>query len=177
MTATSVKMHIEGADTAQRVLRHLQFAARRRVVTAATRAGCKEIVLIARRMAPVRTGMMKRQISTSVKFDRIRGKVAGTVRVKRTRAMKRDDKRAAARYVHLVVGGARAHEIPRADAPEHVALRTQHGFFTRVQHPGMKPRPFMDQAANVGWRAAVAAFSAKFDEALLKEEAKAKVTA
>jgi len=175
----NVGVRIEGAEKTRKVLAHLDMAARRRVVSAAVRAGNKVLITTARRLAPVDTGNLRRQISGSVKNDRTTGTVTGLVRAKRTKAMLKKRSSNAARYLHLVTGGTRPHLIPDATAPikrdgteKRNALVTPFGYVSRIEHPGTRPQPFMDAAANVAYRPALSAFEKQFAEKMRAETAK-----
>lgn len=166
--SATVSIHIEGATVAVQSLKDLEFAARRRVVSAAVRASNRAIVAEAKKLAPVGTGLLRKQIRGTVQMDRSSGRVYGYVRARASTAQKTKGVTNAARYVHLVVGGAKAHAIERKD--KNLAVGT--GFFTRVWHPGIKPRPFMEQAASAAFGQAISDFSEKFEEALVKETTK-----
>jgi HK97 gp10 family phage protein len=171
-SATSkVSIHIEGATTAVQSLKELEFNARRRVVSAAVRASNAVIVREAKKLAPTDTGLLQRSIRGTVKMDRVSGRVYGYVRAKRSAGQKKKAKEGdknPARYAHLVIGGTKAHEIKRDKGG--LAIGT--GFYTRVWHPGIKPRPFMEQAASNAFQEAISDFSEKFQEALTKETTK-----
>lgn len=167
----TVQVRIEGATVADKTLRDIEFAARRRVVSAAVRAGNAVIIREARNLAPVRTGNLRRQIRGTVKMDRVSGRVYGYVRARATKAQRTKGVQSAARYAHLVVAGTKPHEIP---ARPRGAMQLPGGFFTRVMHPGARPRPFMEQAASNVFSDAVRAFDFKFSERLIVEINKAR---
>lgn len=163
---TGVTLRLEGADLYREALTTLEMAARRRIVTAATRAGAKEILTVARRMAPVRSGRLRRQLASSIKFDRVNGKVTATIKAKKTKADKREGARHAGRYLHLVVSGTKPHEISPANRD---ALAIGVHAYARITHPGARGRPFLDTAADAVWRDSVRAFDFKFSERLIIE--------
>ena len=160
-----VAVHIEGADFAVEALKQVEFAVRRRVLSAAVRAANAVVVREAKLLAPTgATGMLKKQIRGTVKFDPRGGLITGHVRSAATKKQRGKGIHNAARYAHLVIGGTKPHVIQRAeDGP---ALATPSGFYTRIQHPGSKPRPFMEQAADKCFREAVAHFESKLEERL-----------
>lgn len=166
-----ITVRLEGADTANKILRHLEFKIQRRVVTAAVRAGMAEVRKEARARAPVDTGQLQRQLGVSVSMDRVSGKVSGKLRAKRFKGQKKKGAAAAGRYVHLVVAGTRPHEIKPSAA---AALVVGGSPYTRVDHPGAKPRPFLDEAARAAFPHAVRAFTFKLDERIAVEAAKAR---
>ena len=169
-TTSKVSIHIEGATTAVQSLKELEFAARRRVVSAAVRASNAVIVREAKKLAPEDTGLLKRSIRGSVKMDRASGRVYGSIRAKRSSAQKKKAKEGdknPARYAHLVIGGTKPHSIQKGDETAMLALPG--GWFTRVWHPGIKPRPFMEQAASNAFQEAISDFSEKFEEKLVAE--------
>ena len=47
-------------------------------------------------------------------------------------------------------------------------------FYTRIEHPGAKPRPFMEQAADASFHMAVRAFESKLEERINVEQNKLK---
>lgn len=168
-SGSRVTTHIVGADQAVEALKKLEFAARRRVVTSATRASNAVLVRAAREMSPVgKTGQLKKQIRGTVKFDRITGTVSGTIRSHATKKQSAKGIRTAARYAHLVIGGTRPHEITASGD----GLKTPAGFYRRINHPGAKPRPFMEEAANQYFQQAINAFGFQLDVALSREVAK-----
>lgn len=168
-----VTVHIEGVEGALEVLKQLEFAARRRVVSAAVRASNAVVVKEAKSLAPVgKTGKLKKQIRGTVKMQPASGIVYGTIRSGATKAMRKKGVKSAARYAHLVIGGTKPHSIQKGD--EGAMLALPGGYYTRLNHPGAKPRPFMEQAANQVFQAAINAFGFKLDEALAKEIEKVK---
>lgn len=172
-TSSKVSIHLEGATVAVESLKELEFAVRRRVVSAAVRASNAEIVREARKLAPVATGLLAKSIRGTVKMDRASGRVYGYVRAKRSagqsKKAKEGDKNPA-RYAHLVIGGTKPHSIQKGDKSEMLALPG--GWYTRVWHPGIKPRPFMEQAASNVFPHAVRAFELKLEERLIVETTK-----
>jgi len=168
-----VSVHVEGVREAVEVLKKLEFAARRRVVSAAVRAANAVIVKTARSLAPVgKTGLLKKQIRGSVKFQPGSGVVWGDIRSHATKAQRKRGGPNAGKYAHLVIGGTRPHSIEKGATGAMLALPS--GFYSRVMHPGARPRPFMDQAANAAFREAINAFGWKMDQALAKEIEKVK---
>lgn len=170
---SKVEVRIDGVAAAVEVLKTLEFAIRRRVVSAAVRAANAVIVREARQLAPVgATGLLKKQMRGTVKMQRASGIVYGTIRSGATKAMRKKGVKTAARYAHLVIGGTKPHSIQQGDQGPMLALPG--GWYTRLWHPGAKPRPFMEQAANMAFQQAINAFEFKMDEALAKEIAKAR---
>lgn len=164
---SAITTRIIGADTAIKALQQLEFAARRRVVSAAVRASNTVIVREARSRAPVgKTGELKRQIRGTVKMDQATGIVRGEIKSRATKRQRDSGVRFASKYAHLVIGGTKPHDIQRKDGG---SLATPQGYYQRVQHPGAKPRPFMEQAADAVFQQAINAFGVKFDIAFLKE--------
>ena len=166
-----ITLHLEGATTAHEGLTKLEYAARRRVVSAAVRAANSVVVKKARELCPVgKTGQLKKQLHGTVKQDRVSGTVYGYVRSSATKRQRKKGIVTAARYAHLVIGGTKPHSIEKGD--ELAMLKLPGGFYTRVNHPGAKPRPFMERAADAVFHDAIFAFAAKFDERLAVERAK-----
>lgn len=156
MSDIEVRVSVEGIDRAVRNLHTLERKMIRRIVSSGVRAADKEIVTEARLLAPVRTGALRRSIRASVKMDRVRGAVVGTIQSKSTKSMKR--KGQDAYYAHMVVGGTRPHDIKHATFEG----RT----YAVVHHPGAKPNPFMERAARHVFARAVNAFNKAFNEKL-----------
>ncbi len=165
-----ITLDVHGAASAEKALRDLEHAARRRVVTAATRAGLGEFRKAARSRAPSRTGQLRKQLVTrSVKLDKTTGTVTGKVGAKRSKAQARKGASSAGRYLHLVVGSTRPHTIRAARGS---ALGLPGGPRASVEHPGTVGRPSIDQASQAAFAAAMAAFSKKLRERLAVEVAK-----
>jgi len=168
-----ITTRIEGVKEATEALKQLEFAARRRVVSAAVRAANAVIVKEARHLAPVgKTGQLKKQIRGTVKMDRVSGVVRGEIKSSPTKKQRKPGVRFASKYAHMVIAGTKPHSIQKGAGGPMLQLPT--GFYARLWHPGAKPRPFMEQAASTAFQAAVNAFGFKFDEALAKEIEKVK---
>jgi HK97 gp10 family phage protein len=182
-TYPTVDIRIEGVSRAVANLDTLEYNARRRVVSAAVRAANAVVVRAARVNAPKRSGALSASIRGSLKLDRSTGSLIGTVAFKSTKAQKR--KGMDAFYAHMVIGGTKAHQIPTAHAAARMRKEKYGGgadmryaanrgararryaafegrVFSRVQHPGIKPNPFMERTAKATFAAAVGAFTAKF---------------
>ncbi|NLX57284.1 MAG: hypothetical protein GXY58_19415 [Planctomycetaceae bacterium] len=171
---STITTRIVGADAAIKALQQLEFAARRRVVLAAVRASNAVIVREARSRAPVgKSGELKRQIRGTVKMDQISGDVRGESKSRATKRQRDSGVRFASRYAHMVIGGTKPHEITRRDGG---SLATPQGYYQRIQHPGAKPRPFMEQAADAAFQTAINAFGIKFGMAFLREAEKARTS-
>ena len=166
-------VRIDGLQETKRMLAKLEQKARRRVVTSAVRAGNREVIKTARAEAPVDTGTLKRQIRQTIKMDRMRGIVRGTVKPKRTKSQRKKGQGAQGRVLHIIVGGARPHVIRPKKAN---ALAFGGGAVKEVQHPGHKGNPFMDRAFRVSHARATRAFSKAFREKMDSEIQKARVT-
>lgn len=160
-----MSVRVEGLEQAQTALKRLEYNARRRVVSAGVRAANAEAVKRARSAAPVDQGNLRRQIRASVRIDRKSGKVIGRVRPKATKTEKGKGHSKAAAYLHLVIRGTKPHGI---GGP--VVIGGQ--IVSRVQHPGARPNPFMDRAAQAAFTPSVAAFTRKFREKMEAETKK-----
>ena len=159
---------ITGIRASNEALRQLEFAARRRVVSAAIRAGASVVQDAARQRAPVGlTGNLRRQLRTSVKMDRSTGTVSATIAGRATKANKA--KGQVAWYTRLVIGGTKPHMIRPVLAG---GLSIGDGVYGSALHPGAKPNPFMEQAADSVAAAAVQAFDARFFEKMEEEIAR-----
>jgi HK97 gp10 family phage protein len=168
LTDVDIKTTVTGIRASNEALRQLEYAARRRVVSAAVRAGAVVVQKEARQHAPVGvTGQLRKQLRTSVKMDRSTGTVAATISGRATKANKA--KGQVAWYTRLVIEGTKPHAIRPAVAG---GLAFGDGVYSGVMHPGAKPNPFMEQAADSASAAAIAAFDARFAEKMEEEIAK-----
>ena len=161
---SGVTVELKGVRSTYETLKDMEFKIVRKILQSAVRAGMAEIRTTARKLAPVETGLLRKQLTSSAKTDRVTGTVVGTLKPKRTKAARAKGKAHSGRYLHLVVGGTKEHGIS--------AARFKGQYYSRVQHPGAKPQPFMDQAVSISYRAALISFNAKLDERVLKEAAK-----
>ena len=162
--AETVSVRVEGIDQAIRSLRTIDYNARRRVASAGVRAGNRVFVKAARSAAPKRTGVLAKSIRGSVKLDRSAGTLRGTVASKATRAQKK--KGHDSYYAHMVIGGAKPHAIPKS---RRGVIAIGRKVYRRVQHPGTRPNPFLEQVATREFNNAVRAFEKAFGEKLEKE--------
>lgn len=167
-------VRLEGASTANRILKDLEFKVRRRIVTAAVRAGCRELIKEVRARCPVDRGHLKKQFRTSVKMQRATGQVIGKVKPKPTKGQRAKGQGHAGRYLHFVVGGTKPHQIPKPGRQAVMLVGGQP--YSRIDHPGARPRPFMDEAARFGMPHAMRAFTLKMDERMRKELLKIRAT-
>lgn len=189
----TIDIRIEGVARAVANLRSLEYNTRRRVVSAAVRAANAVVVKEARAQAPRRRGALAASIRGSLKLDRSTGTLVGAIAFKSTKAQKR--KGWDAFYAHMVIGGTKPHQIPRSHKVARLRKEKYGGgkdmryaanrgtiarryavfggrVYSRVQHPGIKPNPFMERTADTSFTAAVAAFQTKFSEAMEAEIAK-----
>lgn len=139
---------------------------RRRCVTAASRAGGNEILKRSRAEAPSRTGMMRKQLRLSMKFDGRKGLVTARVWPKATKSQRRKGHRPRGPIVHLVAAGTKPHTI---SGP--ISFNGQ--VFAAAHHPGSRANPFQDRAARAAYSPAVAAFRRRFFAKIEEEKAKA----
>lgn len=156
-----ITFKVEGIYKAAQELKQFDFKIRRNIVQSATRAGINVMRTKARQLAPKRTGLLAKQLTTGIKTDRVTGIVTGTLKPKRTKAARRKKIKHSGHYLHMVVGGTKAHRI---EAPKGEAMKFGGGYLTRVDHPGARAQPFMDQAYDQGYRGALVMFASKFDE-------------
>lgn len=189
-TYPTVDIRIEGVSRAIANLTSLEYNTRRRVVSAAVRAANAVVVKAAKAAAPKRRGALAASIRGSLKLQRDTGTMVGTIAFKSTKAQKK--KGWDAFYPHMVIGGTKPHAIPRAYreartrkqkygggkdmryAANRGSIKRRYAVFggrvySRVQHPGIKPNPFMERAAESSFSAAVAAFGNRFGEAMEAE--------
>lgn len=161
-------VRVEGLAEAREILQRLPHNIIRNAVTAAVRAGNRVVIMEARRQAPIGdTGRLAKSIRGSVKFDRHRGIVYGSVRPKNTKKERKTGK--ATYYGKFVIGGTRPHVIPKEGTD---AMAIKGNVFARIEHPGAKANPFMDRAAHMAFDGAVAAFRKKYAERAEAETAK-----
>lgn len=171
MPQDGLTLDVRGLRSAARALEGLERKARRRVCSAAVRAGNGVFIKEARRLAPYRTGQMRRQIRGSVKMQQASGTVVGTVQPRSTKKERRKGQKAHA--AHLVVGGTKPHVIRARSAD---SLRFGRVYVEQVNHPGARANPFMERAANTAFRDAVKAFDKKYAERLDVEARKARAS-
>ena len=165
MAETSVTMTVYGIENAKRALASLEHKARRRVVSAGVRAGNKVLRDTARSLAPSRTGTLRKSINSSIKLDRATGIVRGTIYAgKATKAMQK--KKQTAYYAHMVHGGTKPHEI---SVPKRKGMTVGGAVVQRVMHPGSRPNPWMERAAQTAFQRAVEAFRKAFGDKLRAE--------
>jgi HK97 gp10 family phage protein len=167
---TTVSVKVTGVGQAVTNLKTLEYNARRRVVSAAVRAANAVVVRTAKTHAPRKTGTLASSIRGSLKLERSTGSVVGTVTFKSTKAQK--EKGRDAWYAHIVIGGSKPHVIPRQGrnkkgARRYAVIAGQP--YSRAKHPGTKPNPFMERAAEAAFTPAVSAFERRFSEAMETE--------
>lgn len=151
---------VEGLAEAREILNRLPQNIIRNAVTAAVRAGNRVVITEARQQAPRgQTGQLAKSIRGSVKTDRRRGIVYGRVRPKATKREREAGK--STHYAKFVVGGTKPHRIPKQGTD---ALAFKGRVRSAVDHPGARPNPFMERAAEMAFDGAVAAFRAKYAE-------------
>lgn len=164
---TSGPVRVRGIAEAMRALSSLEAKAKRRVVTKAVRAGTKEQKKAAQAEAPVDQGHLRKQLRVSVKRDRARGTVTGTVKLRRTKGQTRKGMKNRRQVLHLIVEGAAPHVIPGP-----LRIGNSGAVVSEVDHPGITPNPFMDRAARRSASAAVKLFTRTFGPALEAEARK-----
>lgn len=169
MAEVTFSMELKGAKEAIANLNSLDKKGTRRVVNAGVRAASKPVLATARFMVPVKTGGLKASLRvTSTRLDRATGTVTMTVAV--GQQLKRMAKKGqSAFYAHMVSGGTRPHVIRSRRAG---ALHFGDQFAKTVMHPGSRPNPFMERAAEAAFQAAVGAFAKAFDAKMTEEIAK-----
>ena len=156
-----ITFEIKGLKSARKALDTMEFRIRRNIVQSATRAGMGVLRAASRRAAPADTGLLRRQLSVSVKTDRVTGTVTGTLKPKRTKKAKQKGTKHSGHYHHIVIGGSKPHVIPGGVIGGN--------YYTRIEHPGIPGRPWMDEVINQNFRAAIVAFEVKLDERIIKE--------
>jgi len=160
MGESVLNIKVEGIDRAVKTLAELEYKARRRVATKAVRAGDNVILKEVKARTPKKSGALRKSTRQSIKLDQSSGIVRGKiVPGKATKSMQR--KGQVPFYAHMVIGGTKPHEI--ATKNEDV-LAFPGGFFRKVMHPGSKPNPYIEQAADAAANKAVEAFSKMFAE-------------
>ena len=164
---SGLTMEIRGADYAADAMRDIELKLRKKIIREAVMAGGRVIAKQAKAMAPVRTGLLRRQIRASAKNIGASGIIRGIIKQRSTKAERK--KGLYARTGHLVVGGTRPHVIPQ-DSDNRPAIGGR--VYSRIEHPGARPYPFFEMAASAVWKRAVNAFNDKLDERLGAEVAK-----
>lgn len=128
--------YVHGVEQVIRDMEQFPVKVQTRVVKGALRAGAHVIRAAARHRAPRRSGLLA---STVRVMTRTRGRaVTATVKVGTRRRGG-----GGAYYAHMVMGGTRPHIIKARPG----GLLGFGGFIVRkVQHPGTKAQPFLDEA-------------------------------
>lgn len=168
-STTIVAFDIRGVDEAMRNLKDLDEKIRRRIVTAAVRAGSRVIIKEARARAPRRTGKLAKNIRATVNRDRITGTIKARIRPKPTKAQKAAGK--GAWYAHMVIGGTKPHRIPRDDetrGSKYIKIGPNQYRYS-ADHPGIQGNNFMEQAASAAFQPSLIAFRHKYTEQLDRE--------
>lgn len=156
-----------GVEDAVKALADIEKKARRRIVSAGIRAGNAVITKEARARAPKVTGALRASIRASVKLESSTGTVIGKVAAgKSSKAQQKKGQHAW--YAHFVTGGTKPHKI----SVRRGGIPYKEGFYRTVMHPGAKPNPYMEQAADSAAHAAIVAFTKAFSEKLEAEVAK-----
>jgi hypothetical protein len=173
MSEVMVSVDVRGIEQSLANLRTLEFAARRRVVSAAVRAANAVVVKAAKLHAPRRTDALADSIRGSLRLDRLTGTVVGSIKFQSTKSQKKKGRDAY--YAHMVIGGTKPHAIPKSHkrVKKGRVIRKYAVFggrvFSRVQHPGIKPNPFMERVAESSFTPAVKAFEQRFTTAMETE--------
>jgi HK97 gp10 family phage protein len=145
----SESVTILGMDAVIRALELLDDPAASKLLQKATAAGGKALKPFIQAEAPVKTGRLRRSVSTR----QARKARPATVVSPRPKV---------AFYRHFVIDGTRPHEIVI-----HNAVTPTGGHYTRViHHPGAKANPFVDRGFARGESAALAAIEKVIDTAL-----------
>lgn len=139
-----MSVKVDMVDTVSPYLERISEEKRAKALRTSTTAGAKAAVPVLRAATPVgKTGNL--QGSVRHKAMKRRYGIGSVVAPMGKKASHR----------HLVVGGTKAHVIP---GPAGGALRVGNRYLRAVHHPGAKPNPFIDRAADQMDAAATRAF-------------------
>ncbi len=152
-----LNVKLKGFAELEKALNELPEKIERNIVRSALRQAAKVIEAEAKRQVPVRSGKLRDSIRVSVKLKN--GKPVATVTAG-------GNKRGQPFYAHFVEFGAAAHVIK---AKRGKALAIGGGTVERVDHPGVRKKPFMRPALDGAARAAVQAFGEQVRRRLTKE--------
>ena len=148
--STGPVMVLRGDKALMRALRQLPIKVELRVIRPAVNFAMTPTVKAARRNAPKGgTGLLKLSIAKKVKAYKRTGVVFGAVGP-RTRlfGVVRGRKESPTKYAHIVEGGSRRHDIPRAGRNKVMRLPSGRGFVSHVSHPGTTGQHFLLRAWN-----------------------------
>lgn len=146
MTDTTVK----GLSALQAALDQLPAKIEANILRGALRAGAKVLAEEIKRNVPERTGALAQSIKFGAKLDKRDGKVSAYAR-----AGGRGKKgKPGVFYAHMVEFGTAAHII---QAPPGARLAVRGVFYSSVQHPGARKRPFVRPALDAKATAATQA--------------------
>lgn len=151
----SVDVHIKGGAELQQFLGQLPEKLARNILRSALRKGARVVQLAAKARVPVKTGTLRAGL-----------KVKGSLRYNVAKATVITTGRHAylARWLEY---GTQAHTIT-AGKGKFLALLTGSHPVKSVEHPGIRPRPFMRPALDSQAHAAVAAVAAQIRARLTK---------
>lgn len=164
-----VVVNVEGVAEATRRISSLEAKIIRRCVTKGVRSGGSYLVKAARRLAPVRTGYLRRAISQAIKLDRGTGTVGSKITISRKKQYHhaKFGKIVPGNYRHLVVLGTQPHVVARETKK---SMKIADGVMRRsVNHPGAKANDFMGQAMVQAWSEVLRRFSQIYGDAVEKE--------
>lgn len=145
-----VDMKVLGIEQAVTNMRGLSNKLQRSIVTKAVRAGAKPWQKAAKRASPRLTGLMSKSMIVKVKKSR-----NGTLAIVGPRN-KTVNGRNPNKYAHLTELGTKPHVIPQGVIDGRVVKN--------IQHPGIRPRRWLQRAANMSRGSAMNAFAAKLRE-------------
>ena len=156
-------IEIKGAKDLDFLLSTFPAKLERRIVKRAMRTGASIISKEAKRLAPRRTGTLRKAIAVG----NVRDDVAVRVYVRRGRGQKNDGW-----YANLVEQGTSAHEIRPWKDRKKVLAAGGKIYGRRVRHPGARARPFMRPALESSASRAVDAIANRMRQMIEKELAR-----
>lgn len=169
-----IEFSVHGEAQLAANLLKLKVAVQKKITRKAVTAAMRPLRMTAKKFAPKDTGQLRKQLVSKVKTYKS-GNVFGIVGVKN----EKDEAtgRRPSKYLHLVLGGTKAHEIrPRRKrvlvgtnlfAKGNAVQRVMYGRL--VQHPGAKKNPFLTDAFSGSSEAALDKFRDVMRDGILDE--------
>lgn len=161
MAKSLVQFAISGDKELQAKLKHLRASVQRRGTKKAMTAAMKPVKPAVKANAPRETGQMRKTATTKVVSYATKGVVMGIGGIRRD-ARSEKTGRNPSKYLHLVIGGVKGHDIV-PETKKAMRFRKKRArsavFAMKVKHPGFQGDNFMQRAFDSAKGPAQAAFS------------------
>lgn len=169
-----ITFSVHGDEQLRVNLVKLKVAVQRKITRKAVTAAMRPLRMTAKKFAPKDTGQMRKQLVSKIKTYKS-GNVFGIVGVKNEKDSATG--RRPSKYLHLVMGGTKAHDI--LPTKKRILVSTnlfakgnkikRIVFGRRVQHPGAKKNPFLTDAFHGSSEAALDKFRDVMRDGILDE--------